>query len=578
MENKKLGKTPIINISSSNLSTGKFGEYLLFLDYSEPVSEIKYDSEKFSESKIQNVITQTFKSNQMIGEIDNINTNLYSVPTKEFIENEIKYITSIPIIKELVLPIPEQFGVQNPTKLKIIKNFDYWFLNNVFYQNSSIKMKKDNVLNALDNPDGIKNKINFNILFNTDVTFKNIVNEKETFFTKTLFFGFKFSTEFITSFICTFEYLQKDLITFLLSNLELIKNLDCTKNGILLSENISETTIIDSLSLNEFKIINNKETYINLKNYRDSKKIYKCTLKLIPQDYINNIDYENNTYDIQNNLNNFYQTFSNENTFLFDKIFNDTILNTFVNKTEDINIININTGINYLCDEFDPDLENLKKFIKLKLINFIENLDIFPFSTSETSTNTGTKRDLSTIPSEISYNIIRDSALIEIGKRQIILKFNNKLILNDSGIYSDIYILQYNINEGRLELIPVINKEDYSLFKSDEIINSTLYSKSNTDKSFKLFKTISNNIPENILINSEYNNFIIYNNTEGLGTRLKIDQKKETIKETNKYRLKIIKNYNLTQTQINSLLETMEENAGSGLVYSSYGLSTIYIS
>jgi hypothetical protein len=574
MENKKRGKIPIINISSSNLSNGLYGEYLTFLDYSLPRTDFKYSFDNFDDSNAPDNITQSFKSNKMIGDTENINTNMYSIPKEDFIENEIKYITSIPITKELVLPIPEQFGIANPTQLNIYKNFDDWFLNNVFYQNKSIRMKKtDDKASENDSPEGIKNKTNFKILFNANIIFSNILNDEEVLNEFNLSFGFTFSTTFITSFVTCFEYLKTDLISFLINNNKLILDLE-NKNNLNLSEILNDNTTINSLDLIEFKIINNKENYLNLKNYKNSTKIYNCSFKLIPQDYINIIDYDTGTYDIQNNLNTFYQSFSNENTIIFDKLFNSSILDKYVNKSEDINIININTGLDFQSNSDDPDLINLKTFLRINLISFIENLELFPYSSIESSRNINVKRAMNTVPSEISYNTIKNSSLMEIGKRQIILKFNNNIILNDSGIYSDIYIIQYNINEARLELIPVISSDNYSLFTSDEIINCSMYNRNNIDKSFKFY----NKIDSGFILDSEYSKYIIYNNTEGLGTRLKQDQTKETITETNKYRLKIIKNYNLTQTQINNLVELNEGTSSSSLVYSSYGLSTIYIS
>jgi hypothetical protein len=578
MTNKKYGIIPIININSRNLNTGDFGEYLTLLSYSEIDrggidlkinTELKdYDNE---------VLSTTFKSNKMNPNLGTIDTSSLQVPNQSLAKNKVKYITSIPINKELVMPIPEQFTNPNPTTLQIIKepvDNGSWFLNSCIFQNTSIIMSEDST--TINNSGSqINNELKFKMFFNSDITFEYLDLESNQIITKQFRFTFKFifSTYFLSSFITTFEYFnyyKDDLLNFLIQNKNIILNIDSRDSQN--EETVSMSYLLNSLTednnlkiinikLYDFKIIKDTEFYFNFETFKKSEKVYNCTFKLIPQDYISLIsEDEIDKEAIQKNMNNFYQSFTNENINLFDNFINTDLINI----SEEVNIIDISTSITKDTPIEDPDYIKLKNFISNNLINFINDYNNFPNDFNL----------LTSIPTEISYNTYSNKKLINIGKRQIVLKFTNKIILNSSGIYSDTYVIQYDILENRLELIPMLNNSN-NFMDNPDIIKSINYNLDNFLKSIKIFKSVS--ITNDNILDSTYNNFIIYNNTITLNNSPVSDQNTlNTNKETNKYRLKIIKNYNLTQNQINELSEN--NISVSGLTYSSYALSTIYVS
>jgi len=450
MKNKRDGIIPIINIVPQNLNSGESnsGEYLTLINYTEINSQLSIDLKKENPEFNKEVLSTSFKDSKINPDVSSIDTSKLPVPNQSLAKNKVKYITSIPIYKELVLPLPEDYNNPNPTKLQIIKtdvNSGKWFLNTCIFQNTSIIMPEDT--STLNNSGSkINNELKFKMFFNYEIDFECYNQNGELISTSFEFtFKFIFNTLFLSSFITTFEYFENDLINFLKDNINIILKIEdknqITSNRLSYYLTDGNDLKITNLNLKNFKIIKDISFYFDFETFKNSEKLYECILKLIPQDYTSLISIEADGFDnklIQENMNNFYQSFTNENI----KLFEDFIITDIINKSEEINILNITTDLNKDSNQEDPDYLKLKEFITNNLINFITEYEIFP-----------NNNEIVSIPTEISYNLYNNK-LLDIGKKQIIIRFNNPIKLN-SEIYSNIFVIQYNILENRLEVVPI---------------------------------------------------------------------------------------------------------------------------
>lgn len=507
---------PIINITAQNTGVENFGGYLTFLNFKESyIGDIFDNNDNLDINKkyLKN-LTSTFKDNNIISTVtDKLNI-------EEMKKNTVKYLTIVPIQKEMIVPT-------NITKPITIDKKN-WFVSNIIFSNNSILMNDKNAVSKAKANDGISNNMNITILFNADIDFAS-GTDINTF---QFLFQFAFNINFLSIFFFNFEFLKDTVLNFLKNSTKKIKTIE-ESNKLKLSDIINNNaTFVKNININELKLkIFGMDSYFNNKYFNKNPKIYKSILKLIPSKPINLIDATEDKSFFENNINTFLQSTTNENIKLFDNLFNTS--DTLINKTEEINIVNIvNTGA--LFDNTSTDYKNIQKFLKLKLISFLNEINVFPNILKTEHTNT-----LKSIPTEISYNTYKNKNLIEIGTKQIILKFENNINFVDD-LYSKIFIMQYNTEVNELEFIPIIDPKNYSTFKSQNIDKTYLYNLNNIQKDFKLYLTLFKKVTYST---NKYFNYTIFNNDISLTTN-----------KTNIHRLKIIKNYNLTQTQINELI------------------------
>lgn len=507
---------PIINITAQNTGVENFGGCLTLQNFKESYVEDTFNNTNnldITKNYLKN-LTSTFKDNNFIPTItDKLNI-------EEMKKNTIKFITIVPIRKEIIVPT-------KPAKAIMIDE-NNWFMSNIVFSNNSMLMNNKSAISKAKANVGILNNLEVTILFNIDIDFALGADIK----TFQFLFQFSFNVNFLSTFFFNFEFLKDTILDFLKDNTQKIKNIETT-NNLNLSDIVNDNnTIVKNININELKIkILEMDSYFNKKYFDKNLKIYKLILKLIPQSPINLIEVNDNKFFFRDNINKFLQSTTNENIKLFDNLFN--VSNTMINKTEEINIINITNNI-ALFDNTSTSYKNIKKFLKSNLITFLNKINVFPNILKTEHTNT-----LKSIPTEISYNTYKNKNLIEIGTRQIILKFENDINFVDD-LYSKIFIIQYNIEINELEFIPVIDPKNYSAFTSTNIDKTYSYNLDNIQKDFRLYLTLFKKITYST---NEYFNYTIFNDNVSSATN-----------KTNIHKLKIIKNYNLTQTQINELI------------------------
>jgi hypothetical protein len=611
--NNNTNKVPIISIisaSGTNSVNGNngslFGESLQLINYKKEYSGITYNNDQniIYDNNIKNILSTSFSKNDTIKVSSDIST-------KDLYKNDIKYITSVPIKKILVQPIPEQQDQKVPTSIINTPENESWFINKLIFQNTSPVMTKslesDN-LDATETNEGLINKLDLDLLFNTSISFDidNITYNFQFLFREV------FNLTFTSVFILNFEGFKDNIIEFLVDNimdsdtilnielenpenfgeseislstlfLEKFKNLSIEERNATI-ENIQSTV---NTFLNEYSIRCLKtETYFNNKNFRlgvlpDTSfgVLGYNTIKLYPDTPIN-LDELDKTYFLNEHYNEYAQVITEENTKIYNIISKEAGSNGITGIMEEINILRIHNQLNT-----SPEAEeSIKIFLKLNLIKFITDSRRYPNRNGLNSSD----YKLRTIPTEISYNTFNKDRLQEIGKRQLIINFENEISLTDSLIPAKIFVLQYNLDLGRLELIPVIDSKRLSEFQEAPEINKIInYSKKDIDNGNKLLLNIEKtytNVLDNtsgkriITLDDSFPDHIQYLNYSIFG----LAQELTSSDTTNSYRLKLLRKFELTEENIielnNTLNSEVPDETSTSLTYSSYALNTIYIS
>jgi len=517
-----MAKIPIINITSENTNGnfGGFGEYLVLLNYGNSyIGDTFNNSNNIDINQDKKFLTSVFRSNRVEGNMDIIKTIDKKITLEETKTNDIKFMSIIPIQKNLILPIPEESGKIEPKSIMAISN-DKWFMLNKFFTNESIKLKNSGNLNKVSTNEGIVNILDTEIFFNVDIIFENQDNSNTTQTFQTLF-KFKFSTPIISKVFFNFEFFENSLLKFLQDNLDVVEEIE-TENSLNMSTILQSNYIIKNININEIRAKSlNTQTYFNVNFFKKNVSVYDLNLKLSPDTTDKNIlDYHYEDSLVRDNINKFAQRINNTNVKLFTNIFNNKKL---IDNTEEVIILHIENEFD-ISDTTNPNLEKIKTFIKTKLLTFLDITNIFP-----------NDDNFKTIPSEITYNSYDGNQLIEIGKRQIILTFARDINLGTDDLYSDVFIFQFNIATKEFEIIPILDPRTTSKFNSLNLIKSNEYNLYNIQKSFRLRDIITSKLQINL---GTYSNFTLFNN----------------FTKTNIYQLKIIRNYSLNQLEINGLL------------------------